>query len=376
MSQERISRGFSLVEIMVGMAVAIIGLLIIAGVLAVTSRQKEVTASGADAQTSGAIATYLIERNVRMAGYGMNFTPLLGCVIHAYDEGVSPAREFTFSVAPVVIAAGTAGAYGTPDTITVSYSTSDVGFAAPRLTQTHNGNNANYKVDNRFGFHEGDVVVVSEDGVDSDADGADDCTLAQVTGVPGTPGQTDNLIHNSGNYTNALGQNVPARYNKPGGLGIAYSTSARLYNLGALPANITYSVDPATSQLMAGDSLVQAAGAADNVAENIVFLRAQYGKDTIADTVTAADLYDRTTPVNAAGWQQVVALRLAVVARSRARDGKLVSPATLTLLPQKTMPNGTVIAAETLVLTDEQRRYRYKVFRTIVPLRSQIWRLE
>lgn len=374
MADARKASGFTLIEVMVGMTVAIIGLLVIAGVLAVSSRQKETTSSGADAQTSGAIAAYLIERDLRVAGYGINFSSLLGCVIHAYDEGVSPAREFTLTVAPVVIAAGTGGAYGTPDTVTVSYATSDVGFAAPRLTQAHNGNNANYKVDNRFGFHEGDVVVVSEDGVDSNGDGVDDCTLAQVTGVPGSPGQTDNLIHNSGNYTNVSGQNVPARYNKPGGLGITYSTNARIYNLGALPGNIVYAIDPTTSQLTSVDNLAQASGTAAGIAENIVFLRAAYGKDTDGDGTV--DTYDRTTPTTSAAWQQVIAVRLAVAARSRQRDGALVSPASLTLLPARTLPNGTTSAAETLALTDEQRHYRYKIFSTLVPLRNQIWRLE
>lgn len=368
------AKGFTLIEVMVGMTVAIIGLLIIAGVLAVSSHQKETTSSGADAQTSGAIATYLIERDVRMAGYGMNFSSLLGCVINGYDEGVSPARTFTLTVAPIVIAAGTAGAYGTPDTLTVTYATADVGFAAPRLTQAHNGNNANYKVDNRFGFHEGDVVVVSEDGVDANGDGVDDCALAQVTGVPGSPGQTDNIIHNSGNYTNVAGQNVAARYNKPGGLGISYTTNARVYNLGALPGNIVYAVDTTTNQLTSLDNIAQASASTSSIADNIVFLRAAYGKDTNGDGTV--DAYDRTTPTSSTAWQQVIAVRLAVVARSRQRDGALVSPASLTLLPARTLPGGATAAAEALTLTEDQRHYRYKVFSTLVPLRNQIWRLE
>ncbi len=358
--------GFTLVELMVGVAVAMVGLLVITGVLIVTSQQKQTTAGGADAQTAGAIASYLIERDARMAGYGLNFSPLLNCQIHAYDEGVSPAREFTFNLVPVTITAGSAT---TPDSLTITYGTSDVGFNAPRLTQSNAGTNANYKVDNRFGFHEGNLIVVSEDGVDvSPADGIDDCTLAQVTGVPGTPGQTDNIIHNSGNYTNLQGQNVPARYNKPSGLGIPYTTNANIYNLGDMPVSKTYSIDTVNNQLLLQNTMTQTS--ADNIAENIVFLRAYYGKDTNDDGTV--DTYDQTTPTTSAGWQQVIALRFALVARSHKRDAETVSPASLQLWPAVTTPSGTS-PARTLALSDEQRHYRYKVFSTLVPLRNMIW---
>lgn len=361
--------GFTLVELMVGVAVALVGMLVITGVLVVTGQQKQTTSSGADAQTAGAIASYLIERDARMAGYGLNFSPLLNCQIHAYDEGVSPAREFTFNLVPLTITAGTAT---TPDSLTITYSTSDVGFSAPRLTQSNAGTSANYKVDNRFGFHEGNLIVVSEDGVDvSPADGIDDCTLAQVTGVPGTPGQTDNIIHNSGNYTNQQGQNVPARYNKPSGLGIPYTTNASIYNLGDLPINKIYSIDTATNQLTVQNTMTQTSVV--SIAENIVFLRAYYGKDTNDDGTV--DTYDQTTPTTGTGWQQVIALRFALVARSHKRDAEAVSPASLQLWPAVTTPSGTS-PARTLALTDEQRHYRYKVFSTLVPLRNMIWSSE
>ena len=53
-------------------------------------------------------------------------------------------------------------------------------MAPAKLLQTMPSPSAVYKVDNRFGFREGDLVVAAEDGRD--------CTLAQVSGVPGTPG--------------------------------------------------------------------------------------------------------------------------------------------------------------------------------------------
>lgn len=361
--------GFSLVELMVALTVGLIGLLVIGGVLQVSGHQRKVTSSGGDAQTAGAIAAYMIERDVRMSGYGVNIPGLMGCQIHAYDEGVSPARNFTLILGgPLEI---TAGASGAPDSITVNFGSSEVGLYAPHLTQDNNGTNANYKVDNRFGFHEGDVIVVAQSGVDSDGDGIDDCTLAQVTGVPGTPGQTDNIIHNSGNYTNSLGQNVPARYNKAGGLGIGYTApDAKIYNLGKLPTSKKYFVDTATRQLMMQD--ISNGTAATAIGENIVMLRALYGKDT--DNDGSADTWDQTTPTTTALWGQVIAVRFAIVARSHQRDAALVSPATLTLWSSMRTAAGVNYAAKTMSLSAEERHYRHKVFETIVPLRNQIWK--
>lgn len=358
--------GFTLVELMVGMAIAMVGLLVMSTIMMAANAQKKTTASGADAQTSGAISSYAIERDLRMAGYAINMTGLLGCKIHGYDEQSSPPGPFTLNLVPVVIVPGSGGG---PDRLEITYGDSDVGFNAPHLTKEHNGNSAEYKVDNRFGFHEGNLIVVSEPGLDVDGDGQDDCTLAQVTGVPGTPGKTDNIIHNSGNYTNAAGQNVPARYNPPGGIGIPYSTDARVYNLGDLPGNYIYAVDTTSSQLTFQNALVSASATA--IGENIVMLRAWYAKDTNGDG--AIDVYDQTLPTSSAQWDQVIGVRFAIVARSHNRELGTVSPATLELWPAMTL-NGVSFSGPTMSLTDEQRFYRYKVFQTLVPLRNQIWR--
>lgn len=358
MLQSKISRGkhqaamagFTLVELMVGITIGLIGMLIITQVLVVSNAQKNTTVSGADAQTTGTLGMYTIERDARMAGYGLNYPELLGCTLHAYDEGVSPVRDdFTFTLAPVVITAGVGNA---PDTISISYSGSDSRMVPAKLTQANSGNNANYKVDNRFGFHEGDLIILAESGVA-------DCTLGQVTGVPGG-GQSDNIIHNSGNYTTPQGDTVPARYNKPSGLGYPYTTSGKIFNLGQTPVNNTYSIQ--NNELMLLSNL--GSPTPMSIGENIVQLKARYGKDT--DNDGQVDTYDSVTPANATQWAQVLTLRFALLARSKQPEQTAVSPASLPPL----WTGGPVIT-----LTDAERRYRYKTFQTVVPLRNMIWKI-
>jgi type IV pilus assembly protein PilW len=111
-----------------------------------------------------------------------------------------------------------------------------------------------------------------------------------------------------------------------------------------------------------------------------VVLRALYGKDTNADGVV--DQYDTTTPTTSAGWQQLRAIRLAVVGRSAQYEKELVT----TAKPQWDVgASATVSGAadcgtskcvtldvEATVGSDWQH-YRYKVFDTVIPLRNLLW---
>lgn len=366
----RTSAGFSLVEIMVAMVIGLIGTIVIFQVFAVSEGYKRTTTSGGDAQTNGALALFSVERDARMAGYGINDTSLLGCTVRAYDEG-PPVREWPdlqFRLVPVVIDDGAAGA---PDKITVMFSASDLVMGPAKLTQNMPSPAATFKVDNRFGFVEGDLIIAAEAG--------QDCTLGQATGIPGTPGQTDNVIHNSGNYTNAQGQNVPAKYNKASGLGVSYSTNGKLFNLGAGPVTNIYSI--VNGQLNLQTLLTSATPTP--IVDGIVQLQAEYGKDdgvnngTVTNATYAADdgivdKYDTASPAagDAVGWSRIIAIRLAMVARSN--------------LMEKPDPDGvcrtTTVApawaggAIDLSTDPNWQCYRYKVFQTTVPIRNLIWR--
>jgi type IV pilus assembly protein PilW len=99
------------------------------------------------------------------------------------------------------------------------------------------------------------------------------------------------------------------------------------------------------------------------VADGIISIRAQYGKDT--DNDGYINEYNNAPPANV---REVVAVRLAVVARSVQLEKTAVSPATLELWTGGTTANGGAIA-----LTPEEQLYRYKVYQTTVPLRNVIW---
>lgn len=365
------SRGLSLVELLVASAIGIIASLAIFQVFAVFEGQKRTTASGGEAQTNGTLALFTLERELRMAGYGINNVDFLGCSILGWDEQSGGGTPFTLTLVPVIITQGagsTPGVAGSPDTVSLMYGTGDLVATPANVAQNMPSPSADFKVNNRYGFKEGDIVIATEVGKD--------CTLAQVSGLPGTPGQTDNVIHNSGNYTDPnSGAQVPTRYNKPGGLGVSYSTSGKLFNLGALPENNEYTV--LSGQLLRQQKLSAAPGSGPvPLYDSIVQLQAQYGRDTDldGDVDIWSDALPTTPPTNAE-WRQVIAVRIAIVARSGLYEKDYVSPGSIRLWEDSANPPTTTGPVWTL-LDDpaDDRHYRYKVFQTVVPIRNMIWR--
>ena len=73
----RLSRGFTLVEIMVGVLIGLIGTVVIFQVFAVSEGQKRTTTGAGDAQQNGVFALFQVERDLRTAGFGLAHLPVL-----------------------------------------------------------------------------------------------------------------------------------------------------------------------------------------------------------------------------------------------------------------------------------------------------------
>lgn len=79
-SSIKANAGFSLVDVMVGMVIALLGVIIIFQVFSVSEGIKRTTTSGGDALQNGASALFALERSLKEAGYGIfsstNLAPL------------------------------------------------------------------------------------------------------------------------------------------------------------------------------------------------------------------------------------------------------------------------------------------------------------
>ncbi|HVS27699.1 MAG TPA: PilW family protein [Burkholderiales bacterium] len=353
------NKGFSMVEILVGMVIGLLGVIIIMQIFALAEGQKRTTTSGSDAQTNGNISLYSVEHDVRLSGYGISLAAL-GCSIStSYNS--STTNPGTLTLAPVVITDGGVDASGNalPDTLSVLYSRNTMTGLPQTLAYVNLQADTQSTIGSTFTAAANDLVVYYQSGKN--------CTLAQVTAV------ANNTVLN---HDNSLTPNWNNSAIFPAS---GYDVNSNVFNFGPMAYRI-YSIDTVNNNLQftqvnaSGPSLFLAAG-------EIVNLQAQYGKDTGAHAGHVAgdnivDAWDTVTPglIPPAGagtnaqWQQIIAVRLAILARS----GQYEKPTTAGVCTATTVApswtGGTMAVPGGLPSC-----YRYKMFETVVPLRNIIW---
>lgn len=362
-------RGMTLVEVLVGVAIGMIGMLVIFQTVSVWDARTKGTTAGADAQVTAAIAMYNLERDVRLAGMGFGRAGAseMGCALSGYDLNASGPIG-PFPLAPVVITDNNAA--GTPDVLTVLYGVStyymehDSIDAVPTPHSVHTNNN-------RVGFKPGDLAALTT--------GAADCYLVQITDDATTADPKTMSFSDTGNYPNFYtGTNTPVRFNSASGVP---ATVSNAYSLGPNPRRNIWRVVNGTLGFSSDLPLSPFFG----VAEGVVDMKAIYGYDADGDNRIANAEWTKAVPVN---WTNVLAVRVALLVRSRnfERPGQLNSaeqnyvapnpqyhdtPTTQVDFVMKNV-DGT---PDTAPLGDPNnwRQYRYTVLEKVIPLRNVIW---
>jgi len=358
-------RGFSLVEVMVGIVIAMLASLVMLQVFATFEERKRTTNSGSDAQTDGAFASYTIERDTRMAGYGLNMPELLGCRVNSSFNGTASS----FTLAPITI---TNGAGGRPDAIRVVASSKKKWSVPARITTDHPPQATNMFLNTTQGIEPGDLIVAAQAGKD--------CTLMQVTNIPN--GNVQIHHHSTSPWNPPGGHNI---FPKPDG----YTAGAMLFNFGGFTDH-TYSLDARGNLQLSDFRSSTNTFTIQPLVSGIVNLQAQYGFDTRpgaptdgrvnewSDTMIDAD--GSGTAGDAGDIRRIYAVRFAIVARSAQMekpkpDGTCaITTATSANKPTwaggdidvSKNPDGSANAGWTC--------YRYKVTETVVPLRNLLWR--
>ncbi|MEZ5617131.1 MAG: PilW family protein [Rhodocyclaceae bacterium] len=383
------NRGLSLIELMVGVVIGMIAIIIIMQVAITFEGQKRTTVGTAGAMDEGAVGLFTLRKEIQSAGYGMADPDLLACLVQAHEarfDNLATAADFSFSIFPVLITQGVSGA---PDSITVNYSSSPMLATAASLIQNFPGDETtNLKLNNRYGFNAGDVVILANPTVLAPSPpspaGTRQCSMYQVTALPAAAGETDEVKHELAQYVNSAGATVPSRFNKSGGLGIAYpANTTKIFNLGGNPVSSVFSI--VNNQLVFQDQLT---GAPTPLVllDNVISFQAQYGFDTrpgaqvnlqvtqFSDTVIDAD--GSGVAGNSDDWMRLGAVRVAIVVRNKYPERPDATTGlcnTTTNVPAWTwgsIPEAVLDPTD----TDEWKCYRYKVFESVIPLRNMFWK--
>lgn len=398
MTDKKFSHGFSLIELMVGMLIAILASIVVYQVFAVSERQKRTTTGASDAQSSGATSIYLMERDIKMAGMGMDTNSLLWkCQAYfSYDkcsvppdplDPISPGSEFI----PVTITDGGIG----PDSISVGFfldpedAAANLNFTpASAIRSPMPDPSAELNVMSTQGCVAGGVVIaMRKDNIA--------CTLMEITTVQDS---SLKLQHNTGAGTcynpdtnDITTPHVPAfdaaNPLQPGRAWPSYTTDDYIQCMDKPPRMFqhTYRVNNTNLELTRIAPATHAPMTFE-IAPQIVDMQAQYGIADAGSQIvnnwvsatgewTLAELQKDRSKID-----RVKAVRLTVLARSSeyekpdaAGNCASTTDAIVASWPKWADNNPVFDTTNLSGANPDWRCYRYKVFDTTIPLRNIIW---
>lgn len=419
-TQTRLIAGFSLVELLVGMVVALLTTVVIFRSYQAYEGQRRTTGAASDMVANAQYVVSHLNREMSQSGWGFQFGKFgIGCNFSAnftlaagsnvldpaaYPVGRNPAERVMM---PVLISDGgvASGVQTGPDIIRIMY-----GNSAQSVAYRGNPLDATLKAfvpSSVIGYQQGDVVLM-EFGSGS---GTPTCQIAQVTNA--APSTVTGFLFAPGTgpcELTGVGTCAGSVFNTA----TIINNANRINNLGALTIN-TYSVSGASLLLRSAIlgntyrsngtlntdagyvSSTASAALVSELSSDIVNIQAQYGIDPNVDTesnvaswVNASGNYATDKLQTDSGTQgflyaqHIRAIRYLVVSRSAAlenkRDGSGNCTATSTTQEPSatktlTWPNGDTIRIDltTGATASTWRCYRYKFFMDVVPLRNVIW---
>lgn len=367
-------RGFSVISLLVTMAVGLILTLGVSTVLVGSEGRSRGQLAVNDVQQNAAFVSSLLDTALRSAGSGFSnrWQETFGCRLNASRNGTGvlprtlawPAPFGAFAgelrVAPAIVGAGQSA--GGSDVIMVMRG--NAGFAEAPMEVMALGPPLGLR--NTLGIAAGELLLL--------ADGEGDCLLLQAGAVA-----LDTVtLSGTGNYHTVTGATRSLVDFAPLGSSTVVASLGNAGVGGAVPANAPqftlYGVG-ANRTLFALDLLGIEGTAAQPLAEGVIELRALYGVDTDDDGVLDAWVSPATAPWDAASLldgspasrlnlARIVALRVGAILRTQRAEREAVS--------------GDVVLFDDLgaglrrtrTLDADEARFRHRTVELTVPLRN------
>lgn len=389
----RSSRGVTLIELMVSIAIGLFIVIAVASVMVTQEGIRRNATTGSDATANAAVASLLLERSIKNGGYGMNSAVPGGLMDVCTPQGISAKNsaratpEFSFAAfefAPVVINPSSIPAGDTnTHVIRVTYSGNQI-FGAAALNAIAV---SPVRVPTRAGLNTGDLVVLGQ--------ASNACIFRQVTALPNnlrcsTPADlanSDVVQFADASYKNdyASCADTAQRWNGDGTFGTvtfvpttSLAAGLRLYDVG--PADrfqsIIYAVRKGTlvmcnfmTQPCENAAKLNDATVWQQLVDDVVSLRAEYGIDGNDDNVI--DSWTTITPAAmVGGWNGTTAIRIAVTTRAKNYEKDEVIVDTGAGKNSPVWVGGDINVSHVA----DWKHYRYTVNQNTIVLKNAFWR--
>lgn len=362
------ARGFTLIEVMVGLALASLSMLVVLEIFSNSEARKRSTTGAAEAQQTANVTIYQLGRALRLSGAGLTQSNnLWGCPIQAYRSATqflpapaafpapfaSASVPTTVRLMPLLIVPG-AAPNGISDIVVTMSGNSEMGQA--ELPMVGDPTAAGLSVRRSIGVKAKDLILMSN------VSSISNCQIAQVDTT----------------YTSSVPNAIPlgstgTNYNTAGGLaGTIYDLNSVALDLGNTPLFSMFGID-ANNSLQQYDLLNLTGNPSTVIAENVFDMRARYGvvdasgngpitwqspsasgwanTDLLAGTSAALALIDR-----------IRAVRISIVFRTTETVAGASPPSSYVMFPDA--------SPITVSIPSAAQNYRYQVYDSVIPLRN------
>jgi type IV pilus assembly protein PilW len=385
----RRSAAFSLIELLVSMAIGLIVTLAIASVMIRSEGSRRSSTSVNDINQTGAYVAYLLDRSIRNAGsgYSQSWGTTFGCLLNASVGGAnvmplptafpstSAFANFALPVrlAPVIIGKGlaTSGGITGGDVLMVMGGTAGAA-EVPIPVSPGSVTSSQLQVQTNIGFQASNILLLADSGVPGG------CMLQQVDPGVVVPSQ---IVPLSGTYYKSSGSTV------------------NLSNFGANTLVAQLGVDAvnppqfqlfgvgANNTLSSYDLLQLPANNEQPIADGVVEMRALYGVtgtpptnvlstwvDPIAGSGFEPSVLTNGSATSQANLRQIVAIRLGFFLRTSLQER---APGTALNPEGYLQPVGTTLRLfsdlapalqQTRVLSGSDLSYRWRTVEVTIPL--------
>jgi type IV pilus assembly protein PilW len=401
----RSSAGFTMVEIMIGLLIGVIGIVVIMQVYAVSEGYKRTATTGTDAQINGAVGLYQIERDLRISGFGLTamMSGPQGCSsIRMFDASANKTYDIKmtpFDINPATLPPGDPNT----DVLMMLYGSSGSAIIGNKADQANLPTDPIRVTSNANAYRNGDLVIAYQK--QAGPGNTPVCTIRELTAVPSgdgncgapVPGNNSSRLVaiGTGTYPNPNdGCKIKqAKYNHPTGITMTSGAPVPPMNEGipdlliSLGSNTQWKAYAIRNgNLTFCDLMVKDCSDVnqwDVIAQDVVSLRVIYATNT--GQWTRVGIVGGNTASNIRG------VAVALVARSSLKEkpkGAAGCDATNNPdRPDSGQPNpwyqqymgntdGTIVGAAINLSTTspDWQCYRYKLFQTAVPVRNLQWK--
>lgn len=336
-------RGATLVDVLVGLAVALFTMVVVYQAFAIAQSLRRHAAAAADAHASGMFALLSVATHAGNAGAGIASAA-------RWLDTCPDTADIATTLRPLAVLVTDGGSADRPDTLVVRQSLA-TRIAAPATFVAAAPAGASFRVESVDGFSSGDrVVAISRTGT---------CVMTDVSAIASEGAGVVDIAH------------TPVSVDLP--------ANALLLDLGPAIRAATARYDVVSGTLRSTD--IGNGDAPNPLVSNIVNLKIQYGIDSDGDHaldtwVTASDAWGPAAMLAAARstLDRIKALRIGVIARTERTDRTQTRAYRWVLfdceLADKSACPGRL---EGTIAAAPSGGYRYRAFETIVPLRNAIW---